>query len=59
LGVGGAVIALSDPAEEFEETLVKARAMIQGLILNARGAADRATVDHVLADLRQKGYASL
>ena len=26
-GVGGAVIALSDPVEEFEETLVKSRAM--------------------------------
>lgn len=26
-GVGGAVIALSDPADEFEETLVKSRAM--------------------------------
>ncbi|GAA3986937.1 aminodeoxychorismate synthase component I [Allokutzneria multivorans] len=27
-GVGGAVVALSDPAEEFEETMVKSRAML-------------------------------
>jgi para-aminobenzoate synthetase len=58
-GAGGAVIALSDAAEEFEETLVKARALIQGLILNARGAVDRATLENVLADLRQNGHASL
>jgi para-aminobenzoate synthetase len=30
-GVGGAVIALSDPAEEFEETVVKSRAMMTAL----------------------------
>lgn len=30
-GVGGAIIALSDPEEEFEETLVKARAMISAI----------------------------
>ncbi len=30
-GVGGAIIALSDPAQEFEETVVKSRAMITAL----------------------------
>jgi para-aminobenzoate synthetase len=30
-GVGGAVIALSDPAAEFEETLVKSRTMVAAL----------------------------
>ncbi|GAB7108601.1 aminodeoxychorismate synthase component I [Streptomyces phaeofaciens JCM 4814] len=35
-GVGGAVIALSDPVEEFEETLVKSRAM--AATLTAGGA---------------------
>ncbi|MFD0275222.1 anthranilate synthase component I family protein [Kitasatospora sp. NPDC127111] len=30
-GVGGAIVALSDPAEEFEETIVKARAMTGAL----------------------------
>jgi para-aminobenzoate synthetase len=30
-GVGGAIVALSDPAEEFEETTVKSRAMVTAL----------------------------
>ncbi|HEY9368692.1 aminodeoxychorismate synthase component I [Streptomyces sp.] len=36
-GVGGAVIALSDPAEEFEETLVKSRAMTAAIAAGAAG----------------------
>ncbi|MDQ2588215.1 aminodeoxychorismate synthase component I [Saccharothrix yanglingensis] len=38
-GVGGAVIALSDPAEEFEETAVKATALLR---LLGTGFPDRA-----------------
>ena len=34
-GVGGAVIALSDPVEEFEETVVKSRAMISAVAATA------------------------
>lgn len=30
-GIGGAIVALSDPEEEFEETLVKARAMLSAI----------------------------
>ena len=30
-GVGGAIVALSDPEEEFEETQVKARAMVSAI----------------------------
>ncbi len=30
-GVGGAIVALSDPAEEFDETVVKSRAMMTAL----------------------------
>ncbi|HEY8373615.1 MAG TPA: aminodeoxychorismate synthase component I [Pseudonocardiaceae bacterium] len=37
-GVGGAVIALSDPVEEYEETLVKSRAMVAAI---AAGMVDR------------------
>ncbi|MCE3031900.1 aminodeoxychorismate synthase component I [Streptomyces sp. CMSTAAHL-2] len=33
-GVGGAVVALSDPVEEFAETMVKARAMATALTLS-------------------------
>jgi para-aminobenzoate synthetase len=36
-GVGGAVIALSDPAEEFEETLVKSRTMTAAITAGAAG----------------------
>ncbi|WP_320069079.1 aminodeoxychorismate synthase component I [Micromonospora sp. RTGN7] len=31
-GVGGAIVSLSDPAEEFEETAVKSRAMVNALV---------------------------
>lgn len=34
-GVGGAIVALSDPEEEFDETLVKARAMIAAISATA------------------------
>ncbi|WP_070108515.1 aminodeoxychorismate synthase component I [Burkholderia plantarii] len=43
LGVGGAITALSDPTEEFDETIVKARGVIEAVeLLAAReaGAAD-------------------
>jgi para-aminobenzoate synthetase len=36
-GVGGAVIALSDPVEEYEETLVKSRAMTAAIAGSAPG----------------------
>ena len=35
-GVGGAIIALSDPDGEFEETVVKSRAMMTALAATAR-----------------------
>ncbi|MEU9980953.1 aminodeoxychorismate synthase component I [Streptomyces sp. NPDC050856] len=41
-GVGGAVVALSDPVEEFNETMVKARAMAAAL------AAGRPTAEALL-----------
>lgn len=40
--VGGAVVALSDPEEEFAETLVKARAMIAAIAASAPPAAGTA-----------------
>jgi para-aminobenzoate synthetase len=35
-GVGGAIVALSDPDEEFEETVVKSRAMVTAVLATAQ-----------------------
>jgi para-aminobenzoate synthetase len=37
-GVGGAIVALSDAEEEFEETVVKSRAMVTALLATADDA---------------------
>jgi para-aminobenzoate synthetase len=38
-GVGGAIIALSDAEEEFEETVVKSRAMVTAMLATAEEPA--------------------
>lgn len=45
MGVGGAIVALSDPEEEFEETLVKARAQIGAIVQAAQGRAGTYTLE--------------
>ncbi len=40
-GVGGAIIALSDPEGEFEETVVKSRAMMTALAATGRQEAPK------------------
>jgi para-aminobenzoate synthetase len=40
LGVGGAIIALSDANDEFEETIVKARALMRAVAYCATGDTD-------------------
>jgi para-aminobenzoate synthetase len=40
-GVGGAIVALSDPGAEFEETVVKSRPMITAVVATALTREDR------------------
>ncbi|MBD2138840.1 aminodeoxychorismate synthase component I [Anabaena sp. FACHB-1237] len=40
IGIGGGVIALSDPKMEFQETLLKAKALIQALVITIEGNSE-------------------
>ena len=44
IGCGGAIVALSDPEEEFEEILLKSRAPIQAIVQAATGDPDHPIV---------------
>jgi len=53
-GVGGAVVALSDPVSEYEETLIKARAMVAALDGPARSSRDSPAPEQRAALCRQR-----
>ncbi|MCA9540062.1 MAG: aminodeoxychorismate synthase component I [Myxococcales bacterium] len=58
IGIGGAIVTLSDAEAEFEETLVKARALVEALLIHARGPVSEAIREQVLAALRKHGRAA-
>lgn len=41
VGVGGAITILSDPEREFEETLLKGRALVKALTISQFGKFDK------------------
>jgi para-aminobenzoate synthetase len=41
IGIGGGIVALSDPQMEFREILLKAKALIQAMEISTHGAFDR------------------
>ena len=47
IGIGGGIIALSDPEMEFQETLLKAKALIDALVLTMHGTSEPDTY-HIL-----------
>lgn len=59
LGIGGAITALSDPAEEFEETLLKARGVLSAVLEEHAPGRGDALLEQTLQSLRQAGRITL
>lgn len=59
IGVGGAIVTLSDAEAEFEETMVKARALVRAIVATARGNVDDRAYETAIAELRANAEAAL
>jgi para-aminobenzoate synthetase len=55
IGMGGAVVSLSDPETEFEETMVKARPLVHAIVLASHGTVAPAALDAGMQQLRETG----
>jgi para-aminobenzoate synthetase len=56
IGSGGAIIALSDPQEEFDEILLKAFPLIKSIVYTAKGAFDESYYTLHIYDEKLKEY---
>lgn len=46
IGIGGAIVAMSDPQEEYDETILKGKAIMQAVALSVTGQKDAFCVTH-------------
>src|SRR6202012_1074927 len=56
IGSGGAIIALSDPQEEFDEILLKAFPLMKSIVYTAKGSFDESFYTLHLGDQKLKEY---
>jgi para-aminobenzoate synthetase len=58
IGVGGAIVILSDAEAEFEEMILKAKALVHAVVHASRGGVDRKAYEGALDRLRENGTAT-